>query len=521
MTATHTTRAYGSLLASYLHEMPFEDGTSNSKPPKFGVIKITNIPYAVTKHEVLQFLGRNASPLTPDLGYPVHIIMERSTGKTMDCYVEFPTIPDAEQTLSWVNRCLENFQSPKLGNRHVIVRLSSQDELLNDLFPHAKCVEWRDGVPYVDNSKKDKYCSGFQGFLTGEEIFCTVRHAEVPNRSPYCTKCLQRPYENMTSTLHKYPWYATHCFTVEDRNQLFSATFRLLHALVPKVERGRTIGLDSRVVEDLLRAGLHCPVFNNRQKFVLNIAAKNWNGPKSLSSRYWPFDTLVQKNNASEELVMEYAELIAAGVGSQNPACKIPINTWNPVMHAGSPFGKIWIEWGWGNTHHKWHDAVEYERGALSRLIAEGLQVKNNAENETLPVVSKTPSTSISVGNVPAAGGPTAAGRSNVGSVPTFRFPIRLAHNVHRHTSSAPINLIRDLNPANTSRLTNDDPHSVQPRPRPHSNSISGTSEKTITRNNIFGSVGGKIRRRNRAATAGSRHSPVLEVDEDHYANLV
>lgn len=49
-------------------------------------LTISQIPYSLTKQEVLGFLGRNAKIVTPDLGVPIHIIMDRSTGKTMDCY---------------------------------------------------------------------------------------------------------------------------------------------------------------------------------------------------------------------------------------------------------------------------------------------------------------------------------------------------------------------------------------------------------------------------------------------------
>lgn len=73
---------------------------------------------------------------------------------------------------------------------------------------------------------------------------------------------------------------------------------------MPQVERGQTIGLDSRLVWELLEAGLRCPVFNDRQKFVLNIAAKNYRVAASPTARFWPFDTLTRKPNATEEHVM-------------------------------------------------------------------------------------------------------------------------------------------------------------------------------------------------------------------------
>lgn len=125
-------------------------------------------------------MGRDAKLLPHELGTPVHIIMERSTAKTMDCFVEFVTEADARSALEWVNRCLPS-HTPRLGSRHVHVELSSQDELLKTIFPRAKCVAWVDGSPNI-MPNTDRYSTGFQGFLTNEEMYCMVRHAENPRR---------------------------------------------------------------------------------------------------------------------------------------------------------------------------------------------------------------------------------------------------------------------------------------------------------------------------------------------------
>jgi hypothetical protein len=107
--------------------------------------------------------------------------MERSTAKTMDCYAEFQTPNDAKDIVIRINRIYETGRAPRLGNRHVEVGLSDQNELLRDLFPRAKCVAWRGGMPYV-TTNNDPYCSGFSGFFTSEEIILAIRHAEIPHR---------------------------------------------------------------------------------------------------------------------------------------------------------------------------------------------------------------------------------------------------------------------------------------------------------------------------------------------------
>ncbi|PGH03817.1 hypothetical protein AJ80_08630 [Polytolypa hystricis UAMH7299] len=358
--------------------MPFDNGARYNLPQTWPVVKISNIPYSLTKQEVQHFLGRNAGILPPESGCAIHIIMERSTAKTMDCYVEFKSMADAQSALAWVNRCITSGRSPRLGSRHVQVEMSTQDALLKDLFPRAKGIVWVDGMPQI-NTVPDPYSTGFQGFFTSEEIYGVVRHAEAPHRSPFGANCLQRTYESMISTLFKFPYYAAKMFSVQDRNLLFAATIRLLTALVPQAEEGRTIGLDHRLVAELLSAGLKCPIFNERQKYALNIVAKNKAGVAATlpTSRFWPFDTLVLKTHATEEYITYYARLISLGVELTRPGCQRLVNMWRPDAHGGSPFGKIWLEYSWGNTHYTWHDSVEYEASVAKYVALEGAKARN------------------------------------------------------------------------------------------------------------------------------------------------
>jgi hypothetical protein len=107
--------------------------------------------------------------------------MERSTGKTMDCYVEFPTQKDAEDTVNRVSRAYDAGSAPRMGSRHVDIELSTPAKLLKAAFPRAKCISWEGGKP-VQLVNKDSWSTGFDGFLTDEELFCLTRHAEQPHR---------------------------------------------------------------------------------------------------------------------------------------------------------------------------------------------------------------------------------------------------------------------------------------------------------------------------------------------------
>lgn len=131
-------------------------------------------------------------------------------------------------------------------------------------------------------------------------------------------------------------------YTVEDRNQLFTVTLRHITALLPKIEKSKVVGLDRKLLAELLEAGLKCPGFNERQKFALVMASKVSTEHHRLSAtaRYWPFDTLSMKANSSDATMMVSEEstqspiLISSTNGSQalrepdpeRPCCQRPVN---------------------------------------------------------------------------------------------------------------------------------------------------------------------------------------------------
>ena len=181
---------------------PFEGIARLGGPPPWGVVRIGNIPYGLTRPEVTAFLGRHARILTPNLGCAIHITMDRLTGKTMDCFVEFLSVADA---LAFVSSKNQPGQTPKLADRVPIVQISSQDLLLQHMFPRARNTTWQNGVPMITNNN-DPFNTGYKGLVTHEEMVKMVQHAEFPQRSNYTAKCLQRVYECMISTLNKVNW---------------------------------------------------------------------------------------------------------------------------------------------------------------------------------------------------------------------------------------------------------------------------------------------------------------------------
>ncbi|KAI9693343.1 MAG: hypothetical protein M1822_005339 [Bathelium mastoideum] len=181
--------------------IPFVEKARMAKPKNWGVIKITNvrhrvglasrlvinvlqIPYGTTKPEIVAFVGRNARLVPQPQGSPwfaIHIIMDRSTAKTMDCYVEFETQNDANHAVERFRRQCVTHRHPRIGDRHVEVSESSQAALMKELFPRSKCVRWEGQDPHPYETT-EPFNSGFNGFTTNEEMVVTIKHAETPQR---------------------------------------------------------------------------------------------------------------------------------------------------------------------------------------------------------------------------------------------------------------------------------------------------------------------------------------------------
>lgn len=141
------------------------------------------IPYGVTRQEILAFLGRNAKIAAANDHEPIHIIMERVTSKTLDAYIEFISFSEAANAVQRFELNRLGGRGGRLGQRHVEVELSSQEDLMKQLFPKAKNVEWTGAKPrIIPRDMNDIYNSGFQGFVSREELVMLVKHVESPQR---------------------------------------------------------------------------------------------------------------------------------------------------------------------------------------------------------------------------------------------------------------------------------------------------------------------------------------------------
>ena len=118
--------------------------------------------------------------------FAVHIIMDRNSGKTMDAFVEVSSTREALNIAGQVARRASAGRTIKLGDRQVDVEISSQEELMKELFPRTKNVEWVGNTPRVIDEDTEYFSNvqalGFDGFVGSEEMVMLVKFAENPSR---------------------------------------------------------------------------------------------------------------------------------------------------------------------------------------------------------------------------------------------------------------------------------------------------------------------------------------------------
>lgn len=80
---------------------------------------------------------------------------------------------------------------------------------------------------------------------------------------------------------------------------LFTALNRQVLALTARMKAENIIGLNTPLLLELIRAGCACPAFNERQRFTLIVNAELKPPEPILLMKFWPFDTLCRRPDAS------------------------------------------------------------------------------------------------------------------------------------------------------------------------------------------------------------------------------
>ncbi|KAK5133144.1 hypothetical protein LTR08_008168 [Meristemomyces frigidus] len=343
-----------------------------------GVIRVTNIPFDTPRSEMTAFVGRNAKIISQPEGSPyhgVHIIMERHTGKTMDAFIEFSRAAEATYVVNQFQKRIVQGRHPKVGDRLVEVLLSSQEELMGELFPRSKNVRWEGAAPVVLDNPQMFYAgveaAGFTGFMQSEEVVMVVKHAETPFRSPFAQRCILRVYESWISTLHKYPWFAHEHVKMSERRLVYDATLCIVRSLIAFLRRtANQVQQDiskptGATLQELAVAALTCPGFSESQKATLvwtmqqggfagMTSPRGMNisfGGNSKMSSAWPFKVLARAPTATDTIVKYFAKLMSEATTPTEEASLADRHAMRASgAKAQGPFGKIEFDYGNATT---------------------------------------------------------------------------------------------------------------------------------------------------------------------------
>lgn len=335
-----------------LHHLPVWDAAmQTTNPSEAGVVRITDIPYDTTRQEVIAFFGRNARLLNQPARtpfYAIHIIMERTSAKSMDCFVEFEDENEASEAVRRIHRQYpQPGRKPRIGDRVVQVSLSSQAELMQAVFPRSKCRYWDGQNPVVRSSPEDSPAMGFKGYVTSEEMHMVSKFATTPSRSRFSGKHPQRAYESMITLINKYPWWAEGTWTIGERDSIFNTTRDQMEQLARTVTAREPIPrLTFQLLEELLCTGLSCPGFTDSQRFSLQQASQGLVGqPRFVSpqSSTTPFYALQRRHHLSEQMLELFIHYFRAAFANElqfertnwrDPFCYLRKLLPSPPQHA-------------------------------------------------------------------------------------------------------------------------------------------------------------------------------------------
>ncbi|EMC94317.1 hypothetical protein BAUCODRAFT_25533 [Baudoinia panamericana UAMH 10762] len=386
-------QGYKPTIEEFFFVMPVIEPCRIGVASNAGVLRINNIPFAATRSEISAMIGRNAKIVSQPMGSPyfaIHIIMERHTGKTMDAFIEFFSQAEAEWVHDQFNKRIIAGRHPRLGDRHVDIVLSSQEELMAELFPRAKYVAWDGATPRI-TANTDMYypgiqSAGFSAFLSVEEVTMTIKHAETPHRSAFAQRAIIRVYESWISTLHKFPWYAVDCITISERDMIFSATMSITDSLLEELNRSRGKIDPSKptpvTLQELTVAVLTCPGFSEQQKskFVQKMGQTSFNGftnSRGMNivfggvaqlARSWPFKVLAITPGVKQDMVTYFANLLRDATTRGQTLSRTDRFTMRMIgADDAGPFGAITFEYGNAKTLA---DVAKVELGVIDTLLS-------------------------------------------------------------------------------------------------------------------------------------------------------
>ncbi|KFY15727.1 hypothetical protein V492_01799 [Pseudogymnoascus sp. VKM F-4246] len=336
----------------------------------------TQIPFSCSQQEISAFLGRNAK-LIPEADEPIHIVMERVTSKTMDAFVEFVDINEAVNSVTRYESNRAGGRGGRLGERHVALEVCGHELFMQSLFPKAVNVVWQGSDPQISNDR-DRYNSGFKGFISREELVMLVKHVEAPQRSPFSSECPQRPFECLISSVIKYPWHKVHDITIGDRDALFQTAVSLCKNLIERIDTGgQDLALNDRLLKRVQRAVLGCCGFSESQKddfaFIFKMTSLEAGLPP-YADHWSVFKTIGAKRNWPHDVILYYIALLREATTSSALVTLAERSAKGLQTGALSAFGNIEIDYPKDVSNMSLSAVGEIEWHAIEALLRKVLE---------------------------------------------------------------------------------------------------------------------------------------------------
>ncbi|OZJ02866.1 hypothetical protein BZG36_04087 [Bifiguratus adelaidae] len=244
-------------MPSEKHEVPL--------PVSHPVVKLTNIPWDVSQKDIRLMFAGVRLPRPEEHSQPIHIMMDRATGKTLtDAFIELDDAKDVEKVFA------KGF-SKTLKMRPVGIQRSNQGDLMHALFP-----SWDgtfDGInPVQAEQSTERGKRKGTSFMSREEI--TSMLAICKNyKYHFSRRCPERPFESIMSIMTKYPWHAPELYSTLQRDQIYEFLKLALETLRCHLVKD-CVYIDKTLKTRMLRAGIMCPVFTDKQKATLMRSAE-------------------------------------------------------------------------------------------------------------------------------------------------------------------------------------------------------------------------------------------------------
>ncbi|CAO3565630.1 unnamed protein product [Mortierella alpina] len=279
--------------------------TPKTSAIQWAVVRVTNIPWDVSLQDMLAFFAGFPHPPEHLLSQNVHILMDRSSGKTFNsAFIELALTPHQAGMVAQARNL------KVLKGRLVTVELSSQDELMRSLFPKW-AGQFQNGEPLIngeqlvtstataaatgDQETEDAASSNESGQPSRDSepatstAACTI---VAPYTPPFITrdeinslllvcrnyklhfsrKCAERPFENILSILAKYPWHQPYRVLPLHRDHIFELLKLSIESLRLHLNKEYN-NIQSTLLHRMVRSAILTPAFTERQKnMVLHVA---------------------------------------------------------------------------------------------------------------------------------------------------------------------------------------------------------------------------------------------------------